>query len=265
MERHEKAPVVEAILFASDEPMTIPALRKVIEDLTAGEARDILETLKADYEAEERGITLVEIAGGFIFCTKESCAPWVEKMMKGKRRVRLSRAALETVAVIAYKQPIGRNEIERIRGVEAGGVLSTLLERDLIMIKGRDTGPGKPLLYGTTQEFLNYFGLNRITDLPRLDELTVLAAKTPEWTEAERARMEKAGLDPIELEGHQPADLAHAGEEEAEGEDGGRFPAVTDSDTSATAETGLEDAAQDEEETPVPLSGADQGDPARNG
>lgn len=263
MERHEKAPVVEAILFASDEPMTIPALRKVIEDLTAGEARDILETLKADYEADERGITLVEIAGGFIFCTKESCAPWVEKMMKGKRRVRLSRAALETVAVIAYKQPIGRNEIERIRGVEAGGVLSTLLERDLIMIKGRDTGPGKPLLYGTTQEFLNYFGLNRITDLPRLDELTVLAAKTPEWTEAERARMEKAGLDPIELEGHQPADLAHAGEEAADGDDGAHFTADTAVPETETA--GLEDAARDEEGDPVPLSGADQGDPARNG
>jgi segregation and condensation protein B len=208
MERHEKTPVVEALLFASDEPLGVPAIRKVIEDLTPAEIREILTGLKAEYDGSDRGITLIEVAGGHVFVSKESTAPWVEKLMKGKRRVRLSRAALETVAVIAYKQPIGRMEIERIRGVDVGGVLATLLERDLIMIKGRDTGPGKPLLYGTTQEFLNYFGLNKLSDLPHLGELSALAAASPDWSETERARFEKAGVEPIELEGKEPADLA---------------------------------------------------------
>lgn len=208
MERHERAPVIEAMLFASDEPLTIPALRKVVEDLSPAELREVLEQLRAEYDEAGRGVSLMEVAGGFILVTRESCAPWVERLMKGKRKVRLSRAAIETVAVIAYKQPITRSEVERIRGVDAGGVLATLLERDLVMIKGRAPGPGQPLLYGTTQEFLNYFGLSRISDLPRLDEISALAARNPAWSDVEKARFEKAGVDPIELQGDQPGSLA---------------------------------------------------------
>jgi len=217
MERHEKAPVVEALLFASEEPLSVPALKKHLDNMPAAELKEILAGLKEDYDDPARGIALLEVAGGYVFVSKETTAPWVEKMLKGKRRVRLSRAALETVAVIAYKQPIGRMEIERIRGVDVGGVLSTLLERDLIMIKGRDQGPGKPLLYGTTQEFLNYFGLNKVSDLPRLDELSALAAQNPDWSDAERARFEKAGVEPIELEGNEPEGLELG--EGAEGDD----------------------------------------------
>jgi len=248
-------PVVEALLFASDEPLNIVAIRKVIEDLTAGQVKDILETLKAEYELEGRGVALLEIAGGYVLSTRETCAPWVEKMMKGKRRIRLSRAALETVAVVAYKQPIGRGEIERIRGVDAGGVLATLLERDLVMIKGRDTGPGKPLLYGTTQEFLNYFGLNKISDLPRLDELSAMAAKHPEWSEAEKARMEKAGLEPIPFEGHQPEDLLHAGGPTEEGAEVSETSEDAQGDSGAFEESAAEEsepaAVVDPEDTPT--------------
>jgi segregation and condensation protein B len=208
MERHERAGVLEALLFASDEPLTVASIRRLVDDLDAAEIRGILEGLMAEYEANDRGVTLLEVAGGWIFVTREAYAPWVERLMKGRRKVRLSRAALETVAVVAYKQPITRQEIERIRGVDAGGVLATLLERDLVMIKGRDPGPGKPLLYGSTQEFLNYFGLNRLSDLPRLDEISALAAKNPAWSDAERARFERAGVEPIELEGEQPELLA---------------------------------------------------------
>lgn len=208
MERHERAPVIEALLFASDEPLTIPALRKLVEDLSPADVRRILDDLKAEYDGGERGIALLEVAGGFVFVTRETCAPWVERLMKGKRKVRLSRAALETVAVIAYKQPITRSEVERIRGVDAGGVLATLLERDLVMIKGRAPGPGQPLLYGTTQEFLNYFGLSKLSDLPRLDEISELAARQPAWSETEITRFEKAGVEPIELQGDQPEALA---------------------------------------------------------
>lgn len=208
MERHEKAPLIEALLFACDEPLTIAAIRKVADDLAPPDIRDIMDGLRAEYDADARGVALLEVAGGFVLVTRETWAPWVEKLMKGKRKVRLSRAALETVAVVAYKQPITRGEIERIRGVDAGGVLSTLLERDLVMIKGRDAGPGKPLLYGTTQEFLNYFGLNKVSDLPRLDELSALAAKNPAWSDAEKARFERAGILPIEFDGQQPENLA---------------------------------------------------------
>lgn len=192
--------VIEALLFASEEPITVASLKKVVEDATTDELKDALRTLKEEYDAAERGVALFEVAGGFLICTRDTFAPWVEKMVKGKRRVRLSRAGLETIAVVAYKQPISRAEIERIRGVDCGGVLGTLVERDLVMIKGRDTGPGKPLLYGTTQEFLNYFGLNKISELPRLDELSTLAARNPSWSDAERARFTKHGVDEVQLE-----------------------------------------------------------------
>jgi len=214
-DRHPQASLVEALLFASDEPLTIPALKKVTDNLNAADLRVILDSLKEEYDAGNRGVALLEVAGGFVLVTRETWAPWVEKLMKGKRKVRLSRAALETVAVVAYKQPITRGEIERIRGVDAGGVLATLLERDLVMIKGRDPGPGKPLLYGSTQEFLNYFGLNKLSDLPRLDEISALAAKNPAWSDAEKARFERAGIEPIDFEGDQPRALglgAGAGE-----------------------------------------------------
>lgn len=215
MERHEKAPLIEALLFACDEPLTIPAIRKVADDVTPAEIREIMDGLRAEYDDGARGVALLEVAGGFVLVTREAWAPWVEKLMKGKRKVRLSRAALETVAVVAYKQPITRGEIERIRGVDAGGVLATLLERDLVMIKGRDPGPGKPLLYGSTQEFLNYFGLNKLSDLPRLDEISALAAKNPAWSDAEKARFERAGILPIDFDGDQPEILA-LGEGEAD-------------------------------------------------
>ncbi len=192
--------VIEALLFASEEPVTVASLKKVIEDATTDELKSALQGLKEQYDQSERGFALFEMAGGFLICTRDTYAPWVEKMIKGKRRVRLSRAGLETIAVVAYKQPISRSEIERIRGVDCGGVLGTLVERDLVMIKGRDTGPGKPLLYGTTQEFLNYFGLNKISELPRLDELSTLAARNPAWSDAERARFQKRGVEEVQLE-----------------------------------------------------------------
>lgn len=223
METRERAALVEALLFASDEPLGIGTFQKVLEDLSPAGIREILEELKAEYDATSRGFTLLEVAGGFVLCTKEAWAPWVEKLMKGRRRIRLSRAALETVAVIAYKQPIAGSEIERIRGVDASSVLATLLERDLIMIKGRGSGPGKPLLYGTTQEFLNYFGLNKLSDLPRLDEVSALAARGTGWSDAERARFEKAGVEPDVPE--PPAGEAGEGEEAAAAEPATAAPA----------------------------------------
>jgi segregation and condensation protein B len=200
MEPHELSPLVEALLFAAAEPVTVNALVKAVDDEGTGpaEVRAVLDVLAEHYEVQPRGFRLVKLGNGFQIVTRERYAPWVEAMVAGKRKTRLSRAALETAAVIAYKQPITRLDVERIRGVDAGAVLNTLLERSLIMIKGRDPGPGRPLLYGTTQEFLDYFGLAKVTDLPRLDEIAALArSEAPAmWDESERARFEKHGVEP---------------------------------------------------------------------
>ncbi len=227
MERHELTPLLEALLFASDQPLTVNAMVKAVDDerAQAAEVRAALEALVETYDFQERGFRLVRLGSGYQVVTRERYAPWVEAMVSGKRKARLSRAALETAAVIAYKQPITRLDIERIRGVDAGAVLNTLLERSLIMIKGRDPGPGRPLLYGTTQEFLNHFGLSRLTDLPRLDEIAALAKAEapPAWDDTERARFEKFGVDAESVpypEGPEAAagDGAAALDEEAERE-----------------------------------------------
>lgn len=200
MEQTELTPLVEALLFASQEPLSVPALVKAVGDETvaAADVRAVLESLSAAYDTEGRGFKLLRLGAGYQVVTRVRYEPWVRSLLAGKQRTRLSRAALETVAVIAYKQPITRLDIEGIRGVDVGGVLNTLLERGLIMIKGRDPGPGRPLLFGTTSPFLDYFGIAKLSDLPKMDEIAALAAaeRGPEWDEAERARFEKFGVDP---------------------------------------------------------------------
>jgi segregation and condensation protein B len=157
----------------------------------------VLESLGLGYDARPSGFKLVRLGNGYQVVTRERYAPWVKEMLAGRQKTRLSRAALETAAVVAYKQPITRLEVERIRGVDAGGVLNTLLERSLIMIKGRDPGPGRPLLYGTTQTFLDYFGLEKLNDLPRMEEIAALAKaeRGGDWNEDELARFERHGVD----------------------------------------------------------------------
>ena len=199
MEAHELGPLLEALLFVAAEPLTAGALLRTIDDgnLTAQDVRNALDRLADEYDAQGRGFQLLQLGGGYQIVTREIHAPWVKTFLAGRQKARLSRAALETIAVIAYKQPITRLEIERVRGVDAGGVLSTLLERGLIQIKGRDPGPGRPLLYGTTQPFLDYFGLSRLGDLPNMDEIAALArTESLSWTDDERERMEKEGVEP---------------------------------------------------------------------
>ena len=215
MEQRELTPLVEALLFVSDQPLTVNSLLRTVGDgdVTVTHIREAVEGLAAAYEAEGRGIRLLKLGSGYQIVTRETYAPWVKELLAGRQKARLSRPALETIAVIAYKQPIGRLEIERIRGVDAGGVLNTLLERGLVMIKGRDPGPGRPLLYGTTQTFLDYFGLSRLSDLPNMDEIAALARQEgPAWSEAERERIERHGIeaDALAVEPETPgaADLA---------------------------------------------------------
>ena len=163
--------ILEALLFASDAPVPLSALVEVLDGLGPSEVSAILTELGREYEETERGVALAEIAGGYQILSRRECAPWIEEMLRSRRKARLSRAGLETLAIVAYKQPITKVEIDGIRGVDSGGSLHTLLERNLVLIRGRSKAVGRPLLYGTTPDFLSYMGINELSDLPELKEL----------------------------------------------------------------------------------------------
>ncbi len=173
-------PAIEALLFSSDQPLTLTLLCEALE-AAPEEVSEALHRVGEEYAARGAGVELREIAGGWMLVTTPEHAEWVGRMLRGKRKMRLSRAALETMAIIAYKQPVTKSEVEAIRGVDSSAVLSTLLERNLVTIRGRSKVVGRPLLYGTTQEFLEYFGLKDLSELPRPEELRALvAAREPE-------------------------------------------------------------------------------------
>ena len=186
--------IVEAILFASDRPVSVKALAEAIPEADAEALEGALAELTQRYESEGSGIGLQELADGYQLTTRASLSAYVERFLVGRRRARLSRAALETLATIAYRQPITRGEIEDLRGVDCGQVLHTLLTRELITVKGRSEGLGRPLLYGTTPEFLTYFGLRGMGDLPNMDELQALTDVDPLEDPEIREALEASGL-----------------------------------------------------------------------
>ncbi|MCF8062903.1 MAG: SMC-Scp complex subunit ScpB [Deltaproteobacteria bacterium] len=162
--------IVEALLFASDRPLSVKDFRSWLPDAEPAGIRSALKVLKYEYEAMGRSFNLREVAGGYQFRSHSDFGPYILRMLQATP-ARLSRAALETLAIIAYKQPIVRHEIERVRGVESGGILRNLLEKDLIRIMGRKDLPGRPLIYGTTRRFLEVFDLDSIDSLPKLKEI----------------------------------------------------------------------------------------------
>jgi segregation and condensation protein B len=166
--------IIESILFVSDEPVAVDRLSQIIEESDKNLIRESIEELKLDLEKDERGISLVEVAGGLHFRTKKSNSSWVFRLNKIKPS-KLSRAAVETLSIIAYRQPITKQEIESIRGVDSGGTVKTLLEKGLIKIIGKKDEPGNPLLYSTTKEFLEFFNLKSLDDLPTLRDYHELA------------------------------------------------------------------------------------------
>ncbi len=169
--------LVEGLLFASEAPLPAEQLADVLE-LPAGEIRALVEQLRQEYVEQRRALTILEVAGGFQMATVPDVAPWIRKCYRQAHKERLSKPALETLAIIAYKQPLTRAEMEAIRGVNVDGVIESLLEKNLIRIMGRKEAPGRPILYGTTKDFLQYFGLNSLIDLPRLAEVTPDEAAT---------------------------------------------------------------------------------------
>ena len=166
--------ILEALLFAADGPITVRQIRQICPEAEPAEIHDAVEELRVEYDREERSFHVVEIERGYQIFSKREYFPWIRKMRNDLKAMRLSRAAVETLAIVAYRQPVMRSEIEQIRGVDAGGVLKTLLERNLITLRGRAEGVGRPLLYGTTDFFLNHFGLKGLEELPRAEELTDL-------------------------------------------------------------------------------------------
>lgn len=166
--------IIEALIFAADKPVSARSIKSCIGELNGVNVREVVDQLNREYRGEGRAFFIMKIAGGYQMVTRPEFENWVKKLYTHKIRHRLSQAALETLAIIAYKQPITRSGIEIVRGVNCDGVLKTLLERDLILIKGREKSPGRPLLYATSKEFLRYFGLNSLSDLPRPKEIREL-------------------------------------------------------------------------------------------
>lgn len=166
--------IIEALIFVSTEPLTPEKIKEVLADFPAEEVDRALKELQETYEANNRGICLIQSAGGYLFTTRPELDPWIRRLLQIERKSRLSQAALETLAIVAYHQPITSSEIAAIRGVDSTGTIKTLLEKKLIKIVGRRSTPGRPLVYRTTEKFLVYFGLNSLEDLPSEEEIARL-------------------------------------------------------------------------------------------
>ena len=173
MQKSEIKNIIEALLFAAKDPLTQLQVNNVFEPDTPN-LKEIIDQLNKQYSKNENAFTINKVAGGFQIVSKKEYEYFINKLFKKSGRLKLSLAAMDSLAIIAYKQPICRYEVEAIRGVDSSGVLKTLLNHELIKIKGRDVGPGRPLLYKTTSKFLEYFGLNRISDIPKLKEISEL-------------------------------------------------------------------------------------------
>lgn len=188
--------IIEALLFSSDTPLTVQKLKEIIEEDSVKSIRDGIDALNKFYDKKMTAMRVVEIAGGFQIVSRSEYAPYVQKLYKGRQASRLTQRGLETLAIIAYKQPITKNEMENIRGVNVDGVVKTLLERNLIKIEGREKAPGNPLLYGTTKYFLEYFGLKSLEDLPKLKEIDELLKEDTKFLES----LDQVALQKLEPE-----------------------------------------------------------------
>jgi segregation and condensation protein B len=197
---------IEALLFIGGGPLSVDRLRGIFEDATKEQIEAQLQALKADYDAREAGVMVAEVANGYQLATRPEQSVWVRKFKTVKVTTRLSRPALETLAIIAYKQPVTRPEIEAIRGVNIGGIVRNLMERRLVKIVGKKDVPGKPMLYGTSVEFLQYFGLKDLSSLPTLREFQELDANEDAMVEALPERDDST--DPLQDEAAEALDAA---------------------------------------------------------
>ena len=193
MNLSEQIQIVEALLFASPEPLTQTRINLIFET-DPPKLDDTVKELNHNYEKANRSFRIQGIAGGFQLTTLPEFDIWIKRMLDKSGKLILSTAAMETLAIVAYKQPISRFNVESIRGVDCSGVIKTLLSKNLVRIKGRDEGPGRPLLYAITDKFLENFGLNRISDLPKLKEIADLT----DVDAAEKMKLMELQLKPSE-------------------------------------------------------------------
>jgi segregation and condensation protein B len=200
-DREQRRAIAEALIFAAEEPVSLAELGEILE-VAPEEAEATVNDIRAAYQQPGRGLRLSEVAGGLRFTTRPDYHPWVKILFRNQRTVRLTRAALQTLAIIAYKQPVTGPEIEEIRGVDAAGLLKNLLDKRLITILGRKDVVGRPILYGTTKEFLLQFGLKGLDDLPNLEEFEELlkadmgGAEAAEVADTVEALDERAAAPP---------------------------------------------------------------------
>jgi len=199
---------IEALLFIGGGPLSVERLKGIFEDTSKEQIEAQLQALKADYDGRGAGVMLAEVANGWQLATCPEQAPWVRKFKTVKVTTRLSRPALETLAIIAYKQPVTRPEIEAIRGVNIGGIVRNLMERRLVKIVGKKDVAGRPLLYGTSVEFLQYFGLKDLSSLPTLKEFQELDAGENTMVE-DLPERERGNSEPLQEEASEALDAAN--------------------------------------------------------
>lgn len=199
--------IVEALLFASDAPLPARKIRDIMDDVSVGDIKKTIEQIREKYDSTNSPMQIIEIAEGYQIVTRKEYANWISKLFQSRTSQRLSKKALETLAIIAYKQPITKLEIENIRGVNADAVTRTLIERNLITVVGREKAPGNPLLYGTTKFFMEYFGLADLSHLPRLKEIDELLKNDEQFLES---------IDQVALEQLHPEALGISNAEKEE-------------------------------------------------
>jgi segregation and condensation protein B len=181
--------IVEALLFTADGTLKTEQVLDAVPEAKAEAVERAFGELQRFYDETNRAYTLAPLAGGYQLLTRPDLSPWVERFLVGRRRQRLSRAALEVLAVVAYRQPVTRGDVEAVRGVDCGGVFRTLLERKMVRVKGRAKTVGHPLLYATTDHFLEHFGIAQLKDLPKLEEFEAMIDR-----EEAREELQQSGI-----------------------------------------------------------------------
>jgi len=163
--------VIESLIFVSLEPLNLETIKSICKEFSSTEIEQAVQELVESYASNDRGIQIIQAAGGYLFSTKSEYDQWIRRLLSLEQKSKLSHAALETLAAVAYHQPVTLAEISALRGVDTSHALKSLLQKKLVKITGRKKGPGRPLIYRTTDKFLNYFGLTDITDLPSEEEI----------------------------------------------------------------------------------------------
>ena len=231
--------IVLALLFASDEPLPVKRISTVLDELSLDEIRQSIARLEAGFGGEGSPIRIEQVAGGYQLCTSPRYADFVARLYRGRRKQRLSKASMETLAIIAYRQPVTRADIENLRGVACGGVITTLMERSLIRIEGKARVLGSPFLYGTTQEFFEYLGLNNLKDLPSMEDLEALLEREAASESVDDSSATGAGEDARAA----GTGMEDEGDTNGDGYDDQKVPGEPRDGAAGTSEPAEEDAA----------------------